>query len=55
MSLTEGGANRRGCSCSLVFIKKRVLIEGGMHVGSFLSEKECKEKVVHGDKLFFKR
>ena len=33
--------NRRGCSCRLVFNKKRVLIEGGMHVGSFSMEKEC--------------
>ena len=35
----EWGANRRGCSCRLVFNKKRVLIEGGMHVGSFSIEK----------------
>ena len=30
-----------GCSCWLVFNKKRVLIEGGMHVSSFSIEKEC--------------
>ena len=28
-------------SCRLVFSKKRVLIEGGMHVDSFSIEKEC--------------
>ena len=39
--LIEGGANIRGCSCRVVFIKKRVLIEEGMHVGSFSIEKEC--------------
>ena len=30
-----------GCSCRLVFNKNRVLIEGGMHVGSFSIEEEC--------------
>ena len=52
VSLIDGGGNRRACSywpmfnrracsCRLVFNKKRVLIEGGMHVGSFPIEKEC--------------
>ena len=52
MSLIEEGGSRRGvdigqflieggCSCRLVFNKKRVLIEGSMHVGSFSIEKEC--------------
>ena len=39
--LIERGANGRGCWCWLVFNKKRMLIEGGMHVGSFSIEKEC--------------
>ena len=39
--LIKGGTNRRGCSCQLVFNKKRVLMEWGMHVGSFSIEKEC--------------
>ena len=33
--------NSRGCSCRLIFNKKRVLKEGGMHIGSFSIEKEC--------------
>ena len=33
--------NRRGCSCRLVFNKKRLLIEGDIHVGSFSMEKGC--------------
>ena len=40
-----------GCSCQLVFNKKWVLIEGGMHVGSFSTEKECQE-VAHAGKSF---
>ena len=39
--LIEEGVNRRGCSCRLVFNKKRVLMEGRMHVDSFSIEKEC--------------
>jgi len=37
--LIEEGVNRRGCSCRLVFNKKRVLMEGRMHVDSFSIEK----------------
>ena len=36
--LIEGDTNRRGCLCELVLNKKWVLIEGGMHVGSFSIE-----------------
>ena len=41
------------CSCRLDFNKKRVPIEGGMHVGSFSIERGCYEKVVHDGKLFY--
>ena len=30
-----------GFSCQWVVNKKRVLIEGGMHIGSFSIEREC--------------
>ena len=35
MSLIEGGANRRGCSCRLIFNTNGAFIEGGMHVSKF--------------------
>ena len=53
--LIDWGANRRGCSCRIVFNKKRVLIEGGMHVGSLSIEKECEEKAVHAGKLYHEK
>ena len=30
-------------------------MEGGMHVGSFSIENECQDKVVHADKLLYKK
>ena len=43
----------RACSCRLIFNKKRVLIEGGMHVDNFPIEKGCSEKGVHAGILSF--
>ena len=42
-------------SYRLVFNEKRVLIEGGIHIGSFSIGKECSEKVAHSGKVFSKR